>query len=119
MGKPIVSTDVDGLRDILVDEENALVVPPRQPEALARAILRVLDEPPLFERLSRESRACSERFDIQIFVDKMSRLYEQLVERYQQVSFRRPRWNYESDFSYLEAQPGSSGKIGGHSGDPA
>ncbi|MGH9334903.1 MAG: glycosyltransferase, partial [Vicinamibacteria bacterium] len=42
MRKPIVATGVDGLRDVLRDCENALVVPPRSGEALASAIDRLL-----------------------------------------------------------------------------
>ena len=45
MGKPIVATDADGLLDVLTDDRDALIVPKRNPEALARAIVRLMDEP--------------------------------------------------------------------------
>jgi glycosyltransferase involved in cell wall biosynthesis len=102
MGKPILATTVDGLKDVLVHEENALVVPPREPEALAREMLRLASEPALAERLGLSASASSKRFDIQTFVDKMERLYDLLVRRYRSEN-RRPRWDYGSDFEFLEA----------------
>lgn len=104
MAKPIVSTDVDGLREVLQNDVNSLVVPSRNPQALADAMTRVLDDGSLASRLSRGARESSRRFDIQVFVDKMSRLYELLVERYR-ASGRRPRWNYECDFDFLDEEP--------------
>ena len=102
MGKPIVSTDVDGLKEVLVHEQNSLIVPPRDPGAMARAIIRVLDEQQLSAHLSRNARVSSARFDIQVFVDKMSSLYELLVERYRHLRFGRPRWDYDREFAFLE-----------------
>jgi glycosyltransferase involved in cell wall biosynthesis len=101
MSKPIVATSVDGLRDVLGDDDNALVVPPKDPGALARALERVLDEPRLASQLSERARETSRRFDIQRFVHKMERLYDVVVDRYR-VSGRRPRWDYGKDFAFLE-----------------
>jgi glycosyltransferase involved in cell wall biosynthesis len=105
MRKPIVATSVDGLRDVLRDSDNALVVPPRDASALARALERILDEPALASRLSERARETSRRFDIGIFVRKMERLYELLVERYR-TSRGRPRWDYGKDFAFLEDEGG-------------
>ena len=100
MSKPIVATSVDGLRDVLRDGDNALVVPPEDAAALARALERVLDEPQLASRLSERARETSRRFDIQRFVHKMERLYEVIVDRYR-ISGGRPRWDYGKDFAFL------------------
>ncbi|HEY7818535.1 MAG TPA: glycosyltransferase family 4 protein, partial [Vicinamibacteria bacterium] len=102
MRKPMVATSVDGLRDVLRNEENALVVPPKDARALAEAIERLLDEPGLAPRLSERALRSSRRFDIRIFVEKMERLYELLVEGYRSAGGRRPRWDYLRDFSFLE-----------------
>ena len=102
MGKPIVSTDVDGLKEVLVHEQNSLIVPPRDPDALASAIIKVLDEKQLAAHLSQNALVSATRFDIQVFVDKMSSLYELLVERYRHLRFGRPRWDYDREFAFLE-----------------
>lgn len=101
MKKPIVATTVDGLRDVLRNDDNALVVPPKDAAALASALERALDEPALAERLSERALTTSRLFDIRIFVQKMESLYELIVERYRALG-RRPRWDYGRDFDFLE-----------------
>ena len=54
-GTPLVATNVRGLRELLVDGENALLVP-EEPEALATALRRVLDDRELAARLSEAGR---------------------------------------------------------------
>jgi len=80
MGKPIVSTDADGLLDVLADGRDAIVVPKRDSAALAAAIGRLIDEPALAARLAAGARATGARYDIGAFVRKMERLYELLHE---------------------------------------
>jgi glycosyltransferase involved in cell wall biosynthesis len=55
-GLPVVSTDVGGLADLLTQEQDALLVPPDDDAAMAAAILRLLVDPSLAERLSRSGR---------------------------------------------------------------
>ena len=57
LGTPVVSTRVGGIPDAVRHEETGLLVPPRDPEALAAALERVLDDAALREHLSRSGRA--------------------------------------------------------------
>ena len=50
-GGAVVTTDCLGPRDYAVDEVNCLMVPPNDPVALARAIVRVLTDDVLSEKL--------------------------------------------------------------------
>ncbi|MFN4343280.1 MAG: glycosyltransferase family 4 protein [Azonexus sp.] len=50
-GLPVVSTCVGGVPYIVKDGETALLVPPRSPESMASAIIRLIDEPDLCRRL--------------------------------------------------------------------
>lgn len=50
-GVPVVSTDVGGVPFIVSDEQTALLVPARSPEAMASAILRLIDDASLAGRL--------------------------------------------------------------------
>lgn len=52
-GTPLVTTDNGGCRDYAVDGETALVVPPRDPSAMADAILRLRSDPGLAATLRR------------------------------------------------------------------
>lgn len=52
-GVPVVSTDVGGVPFLVEHERTALLVPSGDPQAMAAAVLRVLDEPGVAERLSQ------------------------------------------------------------------
>ena len=56
LGVPVVSTDVNGLRELVVDGQTGLVVPERDPTALADALGRLLRDPALAERLAASGR---------------------------------------------------------------
>jgi glycosyltransferase involved in cell wall biosynthesis len=77
--RPIVATDADGLAEVLRDGDNALVVPRRDANALARAIVRVIDDAELRGRLASNARRAADHYDIAAFVRKMERLYEVLA----------------------------------------
>ena len=79
-GRPIVSTDADGLVDILHDGHDAIVVPKRDSGALAKAVVALLDEPKRREMLARSARKTGAAYDINSFVRKMERLYELMHE---------------------------------------
>jgi glycosyltransferase involved in cell wall biosynthesis len=55
-GRPVVATGVGGLRDLVVDEETGLVVPPRDPQALRAALERLLADSELRRRLGAAGR---------------------------------------------------------------
>jgi len=50
-GTPVAATDVGGVREVVRDEENGLLVPPHDVAALAAALRRLVEEPALLERL--------------------------------------------------------------------
>ena len=81
MGKPIVAPDADGLRDILTDERDALIVPREDPAAIARAVARLERDPALRAALGEGARRTGARYDISAFVRKMERLYVLLHEQ--------------------------------------
>jgi glycosyltransferase involved in cell wall biosynthesis len=88
MGKPIISTDADGLLDILTAERDALIVPRRDATALASRIVWAMDRPDERARLGAAARETGRRYDIDAFVRKMERLY-QLLHQVSRASHRR------------------------------
>jgi colanic acid/amylovoran biosynthesis glycosyltransferase len=65
LGTPCVSTAVTGIPELVHDGETGLCVPPRDPEALADALERMLADPDLGARLATRARARVEQaFDI-------------------------------------------------------
>lgn len=65
MGRPVVTTDVPGCRETVIDGLNGFLVPTQNPESLASAMQRFLDNPELIESMGQESRRLAEeRFDV-------------------------------------------------------
>jgi len=60
-GAPIITTPY-GTEDFAFDEDNALIVPPRKPEILADAVLRLLDDEGLRERFRKEGPVTAKQF---------------------------------------------------------
>lgn len=65
VGRAVITTDVPGCRETVTEGVNGFMVPVRDPEALAEAMLRFVREPALAVTMGRESRAIAEaRFDV-------------------------------------------------------
>jgi len=79
-GLPCVATRVGGVPEAATDGCNALLVSPAQPEALAAAILRLLNDGALRAQLGRAAResVCT-RFSLAAMVQSYEALYERLV----------------------------------------
>jgi glycosyltransferase involved in cell wall biosynthesis len=82
LGKPIVATDVTGLRDIIRDGATGRLVPPQDAEALAQAILALLDDKEGATRLGREAkRSLGQRFDPDRIASQTGKLYREILAR--------------------------------------
>ena len=55
-GRPVITCDVAGCRELVNDHETGLVVPPRSAQALTQAILELVDSPSLCCRLGEKAR---------------------------------------------------------------
>lgn len=65
MRRPIVTTDVPGCRETVVDGDNGRLVPAGDPPALAAAILSILADPALAERMADRSLGVArEKYDV-------------------------------------------------------
>jgi glycosyltransferase involved in cell wall biosynthesis len=64
-GRPIITTDMPGCRETVVDGENGYLIVPRSPEALLAACLKVAEHPDQLSEMGRASRRLAEtRFDV-------------------------------------------------------
>jgi glycosyltransferase involved in cell wall biosynthesis len=78
-GLPVVATAAGGVPYIAEHERNALLVQPGSSEQLAEACLRLLEEPGLASRLTREGyRDCGERYSVASVRDQWLRFYKSL-----------------------------------------
>jgi glycosyltransferase involved in cell wall biosynthesis len=81
-GKPIVTTNVPGCKDVVVDGENGILVPARDVNALARAIKDLLKSPDKRVAMGRVGRdmVCKD-FCERSFIDQSLQIYERVAVR--------------------------------------
>lgn len=73
MAKPVVVSATEGQRDIVVDGETGVLVPPGDEAALRRAIVRLLDDPVERLRMGRNARrAVRERYSLDLYVGALA-----------------------------------------------
>jgi glycosyltransferase involved in cell wall biosynthesis len=76
-GRAVVATRVGGTSEIVVDGETGVLVPPGDPEALARAITALLEDHVRREGMGARARhVAEERFDERLWVLRVRRIYE-------------------------------------------
>ncbi|MBI2020021.1 glycosyltransferase family 4 protein [Candidatus Daviesbacteria bacterium] len=78
-GLPIVSTNVDGLVEDLEDKKSALLVPPKNPQALADAMQKLIQNPKLAKRLGK---AAKKAFQAKHHLTKVKKELSSLIATY-------------------------------------
>jgi starch synthase len=79
LGKPVISTSVGGIPEIISNGVNGLLVPPRAPKILARAIEKVLENPALGNKLGEEAARSVADYPWEEIADKYDALYQSLL----------------------------------------
>lgn len=75
--KPIVATDVGGVREAVVDGENGYLIPPKDSASLAEAILRLINRPDKARKMSVKGRRMIEqKFSMDVVAQKLRSIYE-------------------------------------------
>lgn len=80
MALPVIGTNIQGIPDVVIRDETGLLVPPRDPRALADAILALAADPERRQAMGRAGRALvSRRYDWRENTAQMERVYEQAL----------------------------------------
>ncbi len=83
LAKPAVVTDSGGNPYMITDGVNGLVVPQRDPAAMAEAIARLMEDPALCARLSEGAAAeYRKKFTGQVMTAQLEKLYEEQVAKH-------------------------------------
>lgn len=78
-GLPLVTTDVPGCREVVTNNVNGLLVPVKNASALADALARLCDDPPLRARLGAAARTKAlTEFDEHIVIERTAAVYKEL-----------------------------------------
>lgn len=82
MGLPIVASRIPAVEEIVEEGGNALLVPPRDPRALASAIEQVLADPERARAMGRRGRELfEENLTLERYTERMLTLYRRLLAR--------------------------------------
>ena len=80
--RPIVATRTGGIPEIVEDDANGLLVPPRDAASLAAAIVRALKDEPLRQRMAAAGLArVRERFTVDRMVEQTAAVYARVASR--------------------------------------
>ncbi len=80
-GKPVIATNAGGVPEIVKDDYTGILVPPRDSEALARAIIDLSKDKKKVELMGARGRKIAEElFSIKANVKKIEQIYESLLK---------------------------------------
>ena len=82
LGLPLITTNTPGCKEVVRDGWNGLLVPPRDPERLAAAVVRLLASPEERKVMGGRSRAhVLEHFSLQYVADAHAEIYERVLRQ--------------------------------------
>ena len=55
-GVPVVATDVGGVQEVCINQKTGFLVPPNDPDAIADAVIKLLDNPSLMQEYGKNGR---------------------------------------------------------------
>lgn len=83
LAKPVVSTNVDGIREVIKNEETGILVPPKNAEILAQAVISLLQDREYALRLGRKlKKEIYPRYTLSRMVKETQDLYFKLFQIY-------------------------------------
>lgn len=80
-GTTVVASSLDGYRNVATDEEDSLLSPPGDVDALAAQLRRAVGDPALAQRLRTAGDARAERFAMSALADRYIEIYHDLATR--------------------------------------
>ena len=81
LGLPVVSTDCGGPGDIIENGKSGILVPPANEKLLADAILNILNNPSLSEKLLSQGKIRAQDFTIEKSFQKYEKLFEEILNK--------------------------------------
>ncbi len=83
-GRPIVTTDMPGCREIVQDGENGMLVPPADGQAVADAVIQLLEDAELRAKMGDQGRSLVQKeFSVERVVEKTVEVYRDVLQKKQ------------------------------------
>jgi len=76
---PVVASDIDGYRDVVTDDQDGVLVPPGDAAALAHALLTVIDDAQLGQRLVRGGDARAAQLSMHALARRYLEIYREVL----------------------------------------
>ena len=81
-GKPVISYDIDGAREVVIDGETGFLVPPESVNQLGRSLIKILENPEAARKMGARGRELFARaFSKEVMVEKIDKLYRELCRQ--------------------------------------
>ncbi|MFH1784737.1 MAG: glycosyltransferase [bacterium] len=82
MEKPVIASDVGGMGELIDSGKNGILMHPGRPIAFAQAILSLLENRPMAEKIGEAARKkVTENFDIKEMIEKTENIYMKLIKK--------------------------------------
>lgn len=79
-GKPVISYDIDGAKEVVIEGKTGILLPPKSIEPLGVAIMKLASDASLRDRMGQQGRLlCQERFGHQSMTRQIRSLYQQIL----------------------------------------
>ena len=79
-GTPVIASDIEGIRDIVENGVNGILVPPNNPVKLAEAMQYLIDTKDIRIKFGKEGRKKVEReFSGEAIANRLCRIYEEMI----------------------------------------
>lgn len=82
MGKTIIASNVDGLKEVLENNKTGLLIPPKDYIKLADVIIELINDKAKRDFLSKNARIESIRYDIRNTVKQIEKIYDELFSKH-------------------------------------
>ena len=78
-GKPIIATDIDCFTQEFIDHENALLVPPKDADALSNSIIEIFTDNTLSQKLSNNIALYCAKRSVEKAIDEIIEIYQKRI----------------------------------------
>ncbi len=89
-GKPVIASNVGGIPDLVKHGSTGILVPPADEDNLAKAILRLVNNPKEAMRMGELARMHSQRFSLETMIEKIDEIYDDLMFSPQKIIKLKP-----------------------------
>ena len=79
-GLPVISTNIRGLDEIIIEGRNGFLINPKSPEEIAHKVEYILDNPLIFESFSQNNKNRAKKYEWKMVINKLDEIYKKALE---------------------------------------